>query len=140
MWNLQCLKVQSLRLVKVSDWGGDTMVKDSVLISGGVNLGASPSAPGTSNNITVTFGGQVIEPILVLGSSLDTNCRAILVPYGAEVTIKVLNGYNLLVCAIGDTRPIIQYSAGTTNKFLAVRDLYLQTINISTLLDENAPT
>lgn len=116
------------------------MVKDTVLISGGVNLGASPSAPATSNNITVTFGGQVIEPILVLGSSLGTNCRAILVPYGAEVTIKVLNGYDLLVCSIGETRPIIQYRSGTTNKFLAVRDLYLQTINISAQQDENAPT
>lgn len=115
------------------------MVKDSVLISGGINLGASPSASPEGNVITVTVGGKTIEPVLVFGTDLASNCRAILVPYGAEVTLKVTNSYNLNI-RVNSADNIIRYSAGSTNKFLAVRDTYIDDIAISQQSDEIAPT
>lgn len=116
------------------------MVKDSVLITGGINLGASPSAEAEGNVITVTFGGKVIEPILVFGTDLQNNCRGFLVPYGAEVTIKVTNSYNLNVFYFGGDNPIIQYEAGKTYKFLAVTEIYIKSVTISEYSSEIAPT
>ena len=131
--------MQSLRLVKVLDWG-DIMVKDTVLITGSINLGASPDASPTGNVITVKFGGKTIEPILVLGTDLPTNCRGIIVPYGSDITFKVVEAYNINIYYSGFQLVSITLSAGKTYTFKAIRDMYIKDTPKNTQQDEIAPT
>lgn len=116
------------------------MVKDSVLITSDANLGFSQDAPAGVSVITVTFAGNVIEPILVLGASLENGCRGFLVPYGADVTIKVSETNNFILTFFGIQYGSMQFSAGSISKFKAVRDVYFRNVSASTLQDEIAPT
>ena len=116
------------------------MERNSVLLSSNSNLGASPSAPIAGNQVTVTVGGKVVDPLLVLGTDLMSNCRAILIPYGSDVKIKVTETFNLNVYGYGSTQLLTVFNSGETYTFKAVRDFYLASSSKQTQQDETAPT
>lgn len=116
------------------------MVKDSVLITGSINLGASLDALPIGNVTTVKFAGKTIDPILVLGTDLSSNCRGIIVPYGSDITFKVTEGHNINIYYIGSQYVSITLKAGMTYTFKAIRDIFVKDIPKDTQQDETAPT
>lgn len=116
------------------------MVKDTVLITGSINLGASSDAQPNGNVTTVKYGGKTIEPILVLGTDLSKNCRGIIIPYGSDITFKVTEFYNINIFYNGFQNVSMTLMAGNTYTFKAVRDIYCKDIPKNTQQDKNAPT
>lgn len=116
------------------------MTKDSVLICTDGTLGVAPDSPSEGTTTTIKFGGKVIDTVLALGSNYARDCKAILVPYGSDVTVKASINYNLNFYYFGTNFPVIALSKGSTTTFKAVRDLFMQYNSESVQQNENAPT
>ena len=112
------------------------MVIDSVLITSSLDLSVSQKG----KIISVTLGGKPIEPILIVGTSLSNNCKAILVPYGSNVTIINNEQFAIGLSYVTDQNIISRLNQSQQTTFIAVRDMFIVKLDSQTLKDEIAPT
>lgn len=93
------------------------MYTDIVVIAGGVDI---------SKRISAKVGGVEVEPIEILHQ------RMYGVPYGAEVTINNNSqSYNFDLYFYMSQFTVKQIPAGTSDKFIAVRDLMIKDVAVS---------